>query len=291
MVDNSGTITWLDGQWLDGSPSVVGPKSHAFLFCSTVFDGARAFEGVVPDLELHCDRINRSAIALGLAPTMEIGEIVRLALQGVAKFPEGAELYIQPMYWAEEGGPLWISANPDSTKFLLCIFELPMARPVGFSITKSRFVRPTIECMPVDAKAGCLYPNNGRALREANLQGFDNCLLPDFEGNIAELASANVFLVKDGVVMTPKCNGTFLNGITRQRVISLLCEDGFQVEETSLTYEDFLSSDEIFSTGNATKVSPITRIDDVCLPVGPVCSRARELYWSFAHGAANSARF
>ena len=80
--------------------------------------------------------------------------------------------------------------------------------------------------MPIEAKAGCLYPNNARALIEARARGFDNCLMCDMLGNVAELATANVFMAKDGQVMTPMANGTFLNGVTRQRVLALLREDG-----------------------------------------------------------------
>jgi branched-chain amino acid aminotransferase len=138
--------------------------------------------------------------------------------------------------------------------------------------------------MPVDAKAGCLYPNNGRALLEARARGFDNCVLCDILGNVAELATANIFMVKDGVVFTPVPNGTFLNGITRQRVIKLLRGAGLAVIEGTLTYRDLAAADEIFSTGNYSKLSPITRIDDRPLQPGPIYRKARALYWEFAHG-------
>ncbi len=105
-------------------------------------------------------------------------------------------------------------------------------------------------------------------------------------GNIAELGTANIFMVKDGVVYTPAANGTYLAGITRMRVIKLLREAGVEVAEATLRYSDFQTADEIFSTGNYTKVSPITRIDERSLQPGPVARRARELYWEFAHAAA-----
>jgi branched-chain amino acid aminotransferase len=159
-----------------------------------------------------------------------------------------------------------------------------MPAPAGFSITLSPFRRPSIETMPVDAKAGCLYPNNARALREAQSRGFDNCLLCDALANVAELASANIFLARGGQVYTPVPNGTFLDGITRQRVISLLRGAGVTVLETTLRYQDFLSADEIFSSGNYSKVAPVTRIDERNLSPGPLYRRARELYWAFAHG-------
>jgi branched-chain amino acid aminotransferase len=103
-------------------------------------------------------------------------------------------------------------------------------------------------------------------------------------GNVAELASSNVFLAKGGVVLTPVPNGTFLNGITRQRVIELLRGDGVTVVEKTLTYHDFAEADEIFSSGNFAKVLPVIRIDDRHLQPGPFYRRARELYWAFAHG-------
>ena len=153
----------------------------------------------------------------------------------------------------------------------------------GISITLSPFRRPTIECMPVDAKAGCLYPNNGRALFEAGSRGFDNCLMCDMLGNVAELATANMFFAKDGVVYTPAANGTFLTGITRYRTIKLLRDAGVTVVEASLRYSDFQNADEIFSSGNYSKLMPVIRIDDRSLQPGPFYRKARELYWDFAH--------
>ena len=93
--------------------------------------------------------------------------------------------------------------------------------------------------MPVDTKAGCLYPNNGRALFEAKSRGFDNCLVLDMLGNVAELGTANVFFAKDGVVYTPAANGTFLNGVTRQRIIKLMRDAGVTVVEGTLPLSGF----------------------------------------------------
>jgi branched-chain amino acid aminotransferase len=102
-------------------------------------------------------------------------------------------------------------------------------------------------------------------------------------GNVAELATANIFTVKDGVAYTPATNGTFLAGITRARVIGLLRAAGIMVVESTLRYSDLQTADEIFSTGNYIKVSPVTRLDDRDLQPGPIYRRARELYWDYAH--------
>jgi branched-chain amino acid aminotransferase len=137
----------------------------------------------------------------------------------------------------------------------------------------------------VDAKAGCLYPNNARAIFEARARGFDNAVMCDMLGNVAELATSNIFMGKNGAVFTPSANGTFLAGITRQRVIGLLRDCGVTVIENTLTYADFVTADEIFATGNYSKVVPVTRIDERLLQPGPLYSRARELYWKFAHSS------
>jgi branched-chain amino acid aminotransferase len=97
------------------------------------------------------------------------------------------------------------------------------------------------------------------------------------------LATANVFIVKDGIVATPVANGTFLDGVTRRRIIRLLRDQGIEVRETRLGYQDFCVADEIFSTGNFSKVMPVTRIDQRDLQPGPLYHRARKLYWDFAH--------
>jgi branched-chain amino acid aminotransferase len=279
----SRTWTFVDGDWREGNAPIMGARTHAAWLGSMVFDGARAFEGVAPDLDLHCARVNRSAEAFKLRPLVSVEQWIALAREGIGRFDRNAELYIRPMYWAETGSLGGVRHDPDSTRWCLCVYEAPLPKPTGSAITLSPFRRPTAECAPLDAKAGCLYPNNARALIEAHGRGFDNCLLRDMLGHIAELGTANVLMAKDGKVYTPAANGTFLNGITRQRIIALLREDGVTVVEASLSYADFTGADEIFSSGNYSKLSPITRIDDRALQPGPFYRRARELYWAFAH--------
>jgi branched-chain amino acid aminotransferase len=279
----SKTWTFFNDAWHEANVPIMGPRTHAAWLCSMVFDGARAFEGVTPDLELHCARVNDSAKKLYLKPIVSVDTWVRLAREGIARFDKEAALYIRPMYWAENDGP-WIQAHdPESTRWCLSIYEAPMRRSNGFSITLSPFRRPTQETMPVDAKAGCLYPNNARALFDAHARGFDNAVVCDMLGNVAELATSNLFMVKDGVVYTPVTNGTFLAGITRHRVIALLRDSGVTVVEKTLAYKDFQAADEIFSSGNYSKVVPIAKIEDRVMSSGPLYTKARELYWEFAH--------
>ena len=280
------TWTYVDGDWHEGNVALIGPRSHVMWLGSSVFDGARWFENVAPDLDLHAARVNASALALGLQPTMTADEIVGLTMDGLKKFDGDTAVYIRPMYWAEHGGYMGVPADPASTRFCLCLYESPMIAPTGFSVTVSPFRRPTIETMPTNAKAGCLYPNNGRAILEARSRGFDNALVLDMLGNVAETGASNIFMVKDGVAFTPIANGTFLSGITRARTIGLLREAGQAVVEKTLTVADFLGADEIFSTGNHSKVVPVLQIEDRTVPPGPGPKTARGRYWDWAHGRA-----
>ncbi|UNK40499.1 branched-chain amino acid aminotransferase (plasmid) [Shinella sp. H4-D48] len=284
MSQTPSVWTWYENQWHEGDIRILGAGSHATWLGSLVFDGARRFEGVVPDLDLHAERVNESARALGLAPTLTAARIMELVEEGLKHFAPDAAIYIRPMYWAEESDASVVAPDPASTAFALCLEERPMAVPGGFTITTTRFRRPTLETMPVNAKAACLYPNNARMLAEARAKGFGNALVCDTLGNVAELATSNVFFAKNGAVFTPVPNGTFLDGITRQRVIELLRQDGVKVYEKTLKVDDFRAADEIFSTGNISKVMPVLGFDDRTFEYGPFARRARQLYWDWAHG-------
>ncbi|MEO1019257.1 MAG: branched-chain amino acid aminotransferase [Pseudomonadota bacterium] len=273
-------LIWYDGEWCAGDKHILGPLDHAFWMATVAFDGARSFENVAPDLGAHCNRLVQSARNMLLEPTHTAAEIEALCLEGLRRLPQGHETYIRPAFFARRGFVVPVAA---STDFTLAIIEMPMPEPKGMAVCFSNYRRPAQDMAPTDAKAGCLYPNLQRALVEANRLGFDNAITSDPNGNIAELATANIWMVKNGEVFTPAANGTFLAGVTRQRVAELLHDDGIIVHEACLSRPDFESADELFSTGNYGKVMPIVRLQESALPIGPVFRRARELYWKFAH--------
>lgn len=278
-------LTYVEGSWLEGNPPLLGPMTHGMWMASVVFDGARAFEGVAPDLDRHCRRCIDSAEVLGLAPPVTAGEIEELSQDGIGRFAPGTALYIRPMFYAETG---FVAPDPETTRFALTVHEAPMPPDKGYSACLTSKRRPTPETAPTDAKASCLYPQNGLALREARNRGFDNGIMLDTLGHVAELATANIFMARDGEVHTPVPNRTFLNGITRQRVIGLLRDAGIVVHERVITMADMLAADEVFSTGNYGKVLPFTRIEDRNLQPGPIYKRARSLYWDYAHSTATA---
>ncbi len=272
-------LHYVEGAWVWGNPPIMGPMTNGAWMASVVFDGARAFQGLAPDLDRHCARAVASARVLGLDPPVSATRIEELARDGIAQFPQGAELYIRPMFYAEEG---FVSPKAETTRFVLTLFEAPMPEPRGFSAHLSRIRRPSPEAAPTLAKASCLYPQSAAALREARAAGFGNAVVLDGNGNVAEFATANILCAKNGAVTTPVPNGTFLDGITRRRVIALLREDGREVRECTLTFDDLLAADEVFATGNYAKVTPCTRLAGRTLEPGPAYARARELYFAWA---------
>lgn len=283
MATGKNVRTYYNGTWHDQDVAIMRAADHGSWLGSTVFDGARFFEGVTPDLEAHCARVNRSAEALMITPTVNAEDMVALVHEGLKAYDPKSAVYVRPMYWALEGGDLGIVPKEGSTGFAICLEEIPMA-PQGTSttLTRTQFRRPVLEDAVVNAKAGCLYPNNARMLAEARRKGFGNALVADAMGNVAETASANVFMVKDGVVRTPVPNGTFLAGITRARHMDNLRNAGVEVQEDVLTFDDFHAADEVFLSGNMMKVTPVTAFDDTSYQSGPITRQVREMYWDWA---------
>ncbi|WP_415921443.1 branched-chain amino acid aminotransferase [Tateyamaria sp. SN6-1] len=275
--------TYYNGTWHNEDVAIMRAADHGSWLGSTVFDGARWFDGRAPDLEAHCARVNRSAAALMITPTVSTEDMVALVHEGLALYGAGATVYIRPMYWAIHGDATGIVPLAEETGFAICLEAIPMA-PATASTTlgRTQFRRPVLEDNVVNAKAGCLYPNNARMLTEVRSRGFGNALVTDAMGNVAESATANVFMVRDGTVFTPIPNGTFLAGITRARHITNMRADGMEVIETVLGFDDFEAADEVFLSGNMMKVTPVTGFEDTSYQIGPVTRRVREMYWDWA---------
>lgn len=276
-------LTYFNGQWTDGNTPLFGAMDHSVWLGSSVFDGARSIRGQVPDLRLHLERVIRSATSLGMICPHSVEEMTRLCIEGIGKFPKDAELYIRPLVFATEGLLIPVA---EKSRFALTLFDAPMPPFTGFSACLSQLRRADPSMAPTDAKASCLYPNSTRALREAKERGFDNAVVCDSGGRVAEFATANIFLVtQEGKVVTPVPNGTFLSGITRARVIDLLAREGVIVEERAVQPADLEVAKEIFNTGNFGKVTPCIRYESRTLPVGPIATLARERYMAFSAAA------
>ena len=283
MATGTNIRTYFEGKWHDGDVHVMRAADHGAWLGSSVFDGARHANGLHPDLLAHCRRVNNSAHAMGIKPTHSPEEIYSITVDGLKFYPKSAAVYIRPMYWALEGEHMAVVPKAGETGFCICLEDIPMPSPnKTTTLTTTSFQRPVLASSVVNAKAGCLYPNNARMLREAMEKGFDNALVADALGNVAETATSNVFMAKNGEVYTPVANGTFLAGITRSRIMGLLQDAGYSVHEAVLSFDDVRAADEVFLTGNMAKVVSVSRFDDIHYQRGPVATEALELYWNWA---------
>jgi branched-chain amino acid aminotransferase len=273
-------LTYFKGQWAEGNIPLFGAMDHSVWLGSSVFDGARSIGGRMPDLRLHLQRVIHSAERVGLQCPLTVDEMEVLVRDGVAKFPADAALYIRPLVFGCEG---FLIPEPQHSGFALTLFDAPMPAFTGFSACLSALRRPDASMAPTDAKASALYANTTRVMRDAMARGFDNGVVLDSDGMVAEFATSNLFLVTpDGKVVTPVPNGTFLAGITRARVIALLAEAGVAVEERSVRPQELDTALEIFNTGNYGKVTPCVRYEGRTLAVGPMATLARDRYFAYA---------
>jgi branched-chain amino acid aminotransferase len=274
-------IYWHNGAWSTEEPKVLGPMDHAFWLGSVIFDGARSIRGLAPDLDRHCARCVDSARKMEMRPTKTAAEIEALCREAIRRMGPEATLYVRPMFFVR--GMLGSARpDPDTTDFILAVYDSPLPEWRGFSAALAPFRRAATDMAPTDAKAACLYPNGARATNWAVRHGADMAVMLDPAGNIAEFASSNLWFAKDGVVVTPAVNHTFLNGITRQRVLRLFGEAGVPVEERAVRAAELDEADEIFSTGNYAKVLPCTRYNGRDMQIGRLATQARDLYFAWA---------
>ena len=142
MATGSNIRTFFNGSWHDGNVPIMRAADHAAWLGSSVFDGARFFDGLTPDLDLHCARVNRSAKALMLTPTVSTADMVAIAREGLAQYDKDAAVYIRPMYWGIDGDSSAIGPSPDTTGFAICLEQIPMApASASATLTRTRFCR------------------------------------------------------------------------------------------------------------------------------------------------------
>ena len=218
-----------------------------------------------------------------MKPTKTAGEILTLMHEGVRRFGPKADLYVRPMFWATKGGAGPISVDPDSTQFLLCVYHSPMRAGTPLTLGMCRTIRrPTPESAPTMAKASCLYPNSSRGVAEILERGFNNGVVLDSAGNVAETCSSNIFLAKDGVVATPVPERQLpcRHHAQPHRHPAAQCRRaGRRAHRDDPELDD---ADEIFTTGNAGKVQPVSRYESRDLQPGPIARQAHELYMAWS---------
>jgi branched-chain amino acid aminotransferase len=282
---------WMNGELVDWNDARIHVGAHGLHYGSGVFEGIRAYETpkgtAVFRLGDHLQRLENSARLL----TMELGYSVvelREACHRVIAANGLPECYLRPIAFFGYG-ELGVSAmgNPVDVVIMSWPWGAYLGEEglkTGISAKISSWQRIGPNVIPHVAKATGVYLNSMLAVTEANRAGYDEAILLTAEGFIADGSGENVFLVKDGEIYTPDLATSILPGITRDTVIQIAQDLGYQVHEKSLIRSDLYLADEAFMTGTAAEVTPLRSVDDVEIGVGPITLEIQEAYLDTARG-------
>ena len=271
--DDRDGVIWFNGElipWRDGKLHVL---SHALHYASSVFEGERSYGGSIFKLTEHSERFAFSAQTLGFEIPYSVAEIDAACIE-TCKANDIIDGYVRPVAWR---GSEMMGVSAQETKINVAIaawawpsYFSPEARMKGIRLKTSEWRRPSPETAPVHAKAAGLYMICTLSKHAAEAEGFDDCLMLDWRGHIAEATGANIFIsFGDGKLHTPTPD-CFLNGITRRTVIKLAEKRCIEVIERTILPDELKDATEIFLTGTAAEVTPVGEIDDLSFTVGDI---------------------
>ena len=277
--DQDGKI-WFDGALRPWRDSQIHVLSHGLHYASCVFEGERVYSGEVFKMREHTQRLIDSAAALGYEIPYSLEQIEQATLETVAE--QGyADAYVRPVAW-RGSEMMGVSAQQSKIHLSIAVWEWPSyfspeARLRGIRLQLSKWKRPSPESAPVHSKAAGLYMICTLSKHAAEIDGYEDALMLDWRGQIAETTGANIFLVQDGVMHTP-IPDCFLDGITRRTVMGLARARGIEIVERVVMPDDLDRTDEIFVTGTAVEVTPVSEIDGRKYEVGPIARALMEDY-------------
>ena len=270
--DNQDGNIWYNGALVPWRDSKLHVLSHGLHYASCVFEGERVYNGEVFKLREHTERLINSGKELGFEIPYSLDELEQATRDTVAS--QGyADAYVRPVAW-RGSEMMGVSAQETRINVAIAVWEWPSyfspeARMRGIRLCTSKWRRPAPDTAPVHAKAAGLYMICTLSKHEAEAQGYDDALMLDYRGQIAESTGANIFLIQDGKIHTPTPD-CFLDGITRRTVIGIAKKHGYEVIERPIMPEELADTSEIFVTGTAAEVTPVGEIDDYKFEVGTI---------------------
>ena len=261
--DRDGWI-WMDGELVPWREAKVHVLTHALHYASCVFEGERMYDGEIFKLTEHNERLFKSAEILDFQIPFTVAEIDEACKLTAAR--NGLEnCYVRPLAWR---GPEQMGVSAQATRTHVAIATWPWGAYYdaaqlrkGIRLTYAKYKRPSPETAPTSAKAAGLYMICTISKHAAEKDGYSDALMLDWRGYVAETTSANIFLVRDGVIHTPKPD-CFLDGITRRSVIAVAQKLGFEVVERHIPAEELGTFSEVFVTGTAAEVTPVGEIGE-----------------------------
>ena len=278
--DQEGQI-WYNGELVPWKDTKLHVLTHGLHYASCVFEGERVYNGEVFKLREHTQRLIDSAHELGFEIPYSLEELEQATRDTVTAqgYPDA---YVRPVAW-RGSEMMGVSAQTNTINIAIAVWEWPSyfspeARMRGIKLKTSKWRRPSPETAPVHAKAAGLYMICTLAKHEAERKGFQDALMMDYRGYVAEATGANVFFVdENGTLHTPIAD-CFLNGITRRSVIEMAKSMQIEVIERHIEPEELVSMRECFLTGTAAEVTPVSRIGDYDFTPGNICRKMVDGY-------------
>ena len=279
--DDRDGVIWIDGEMIPWRDAKLHVLSHGLHYASAVFEGERAYSGNIFELTAHTERLFESARALGFEVPFDVATIDE-ACRDVCRANGIVDGYVRPVAWR---GSEMMGVSAQQTKIRVSIacwpwpsYFSPEARMKGIRLKTSRWKRPSPETAPVHAKAAGLYMICTMSKHAVEAEGYDDALMLDWRGQVAESTGANIFLVfDDGRLHTPTPD-CFLDGITRQTVMALARARGVEIVERAIMPEELADAREVFLTGTAAEVTPVGQIDEHSYTPGEMCHMLMEDY-------------
>ena len=281
---------WYNGTLVPWGETRLHVLSHGLHYASCVFEGERVYNGEIFKLREHTQRLIDSGKELGFIIPYSLDELEKATRDTVAS--QGyLDAYVRPVAW-RGSEMMGVSAQDTSINVAIAVWEWPSyfspeARMRGIRLKTSSWRRPDPRTAPVHAKAAGLYMICTLSKHEAEAEGWDDALMLDWRGRVAESTGANIFLIQDGKIHTPTPD-CFLDGITRRTVIDLAHHRDIEVVERSIMPDEFEKTDEVFVTGTAAEVTPVGQIDEHNFDVGSITRTLLKDYDALVRGVKSS---
>tara|TARA_R110002095_G_scaffold16697_3_gene19981 strand:- start:680 stop:1552 length:873 start_codon:yes stop_codon:yes gene_type:complete len=278
--DERDGFIWINGTIVPWKEAKIHVLSHGLHYASSVFEGERMYNGKIFKSRLHSERFHKSAEILGMKVPYSVDELEKIKYE-VCEKNGLTSAYVRPVAW-RGGEQMGVSAKLTKTHVAVAAWSWGAyfdeeKRDKGISLKTAAWRRPAPDTAPTQSKAAGLYMICTMSKHAVEDEGFDDALMLDYRGYIAEASAANFFAVKDGVLLTPTPD-CFLNGLTRQTVIELAHSLNIPFEERHLKPEELGDFQEIFVTGTAAEITAVGQIDDHHYTVGPITKRLREAF-------------
>ena len=289
--DDRDGLIWLDGKLVPWREANVHVLTHALHYASSVFEGQRAYAGEIFRLTDHSRRLKKSGELLGFDIPYSVEEIDQ-ACRDVLDANDLEDAYMRPLAWrgSEQMG---VSAQKSKIHLAIAVWYWGAyfgeeALMKGLRLDISSWRRPAPYTAPTESKASGLYMICTLARHQAQAKGYDDAMMLDWRGQVAEGTGANAFFVRDGVLHTPTPD-CFLNGITRQTVIELAKKRGIEVRERAIWPEELESFEQMFLTGSAAEVTPVAEAGPWRFEVGEMTRLLRKDYLDLVHRRVSNA--